>query len=112
MNKIVISVSFGGYGLSNKAEMMIAAELYPQSIITMRLGTYRDVVLVDGVGVNLSLKRHDPLLVKVVETLGDEANGRSAKLVVEEIEGTQYRVEEYDGAEHIEVPEDICWETI
>lgn len=47
-------------------------------------------------------KRDDPLLVRVVEELGEEASGACAKLRVVEIpDGTSYVIDEYDGNEHI-----------
>lgn len=46
--------------------------------------------------------RECPLLVKVVEELGDEANGQCAKLAIVEIpDNIKYSIEEYDGNEHI-----------
>jgi len=46
--------------------------------------------------------RTNPLLIQVVEELGDEANGSCAKLKIVEIpDGIQYEIEEYDGNEHI-----------
>ena len=48
-----------------------------------------------------SLKRHDPVLVEIVETLGDDASGSCARLRVKEIEGTVYRIDEYDGYESV-----------
>ena len=46
--------------------------------------------------------RADPLLVQVVEELGAEANGDSAKLEVVEIpDRVEYTVEEHDGIESI-----------
>lgn len=48
------------------------------------------------------LKRDDPLLVRVVEELGDAANGKCASLKAVEIpDGTDYEISEYDGNEHI-----------
>lgn len=46
--------------------------------------------------------RSDPDLVAVVESLGDKANGKHAKLKVIEIpNGTDYEIDEYDGFESI-----------
>ena len=48
------------------------------------------------------IERHDPVLVQVVEELGDIANGHCASLRVVDIpDGVEYTVEEYDGLEHI-----------
>lgn len=48
------------------------------------------------------LDRHDPLLVQVVEELGEEASDKFAKLELVEIpDGTDYRIDEYDGNETI-----------
>jgi hypothetical protein len=47
--------------------------------------------------------RDNPILVQVVEELGDEASGGYAKLRIAEIpDGANYIVEEYDGMESVE----------
>ena len=46
--------------------------------------------------------RADPLLVKVVEELGKEANGSCAELKIVEIpDDVKWEISEYDGNEHI-----------
>ena len=46
--------------------------------------------------------RTDPLLIKVIEELGDEASGSCAELRIVEIpDGIDYEIDEYDGLEHI-----------
>ena len=46
--------------------------------------------------------RTDPLLIQVVEELGDEASGPCANLKIIEIpDGTEYEIDEYDGMETI-----------
>lgn len=48
-------------------------------------------------------KRDDPLLVQVIEELGEEANGKFAKLKVVTIPGNvEWEISEYDGYEKIE----------
>jgi len=48
------------------------------------------------------MKRDDPVLVQVVEELGDAASGRHAKLKVVEVpDGIDYEIDEYDGIERI-----------
>jgi hypothetical protein len=59
--------------------------------------------------VSWSGTRHDPLLIAVIRELGERANGDCADLEIVEIEGGQYRVTEYDGAEGINTPEGIRW---
>lgn len=83
--KIVINDCYGGFGLSEEAE-----ELYVQKKNIS--GSFRGDIL-----------RNDSVLVEVVETLGDKASGIYSKLKVVEIpdDVTDWRIEEYDGWEHI-----------
>ena len=47
-------------------------------------------------------RRADPLLIQVIEELGEEANGNCAEIKIVEIpDGTQWKIEEYDGQEWI-----------
>ncbi|MGD9670241.1 MAG: hypothetical protein AB7U75_14585 [Hyphomicrobiaceae bacterium] len=58
------------------------------------------------------LERHDPLLVQVVEELGDDASGTYARLRIEDVpSGMQYRIDEYDGSERVMTREDYEWKT-
>lgn len=57
-----------------------------------------------------SVDRHDPVLVQVVEELGDKANTQYSKLSIEEVYG-QYRINEYDGLESVETSGSINWIT-
>ena len=54
------------------------------------------------------IDRHDPVLVQVVEELGDKANGKYAKLAIAEVSGP-YRISEYDGFESVETPAGCDW---
>ena len=54
--------------------------------------------------------RHDPVLVQVVEELGDKANGDYAKLRIAEVSGP-YRITEYDGFESVMTAGDYDWIT-
>ena len=56
------------------------------------------------------IERHDPVLVQVVEELGDKANGKFAKLDIKEVSGP-YRIDEYDGMESVETPDSYDWVT-
>ena len=55
-----------------------------------------------------NVDRHDPILVQVVEELGDKANGEYAKLRIAQVSGP-YRIDEYDGFESVETPEGYDW---
>jgi hypothetical protein len=59
------------------------------------------------------IERTDPILISVVETMGSEAaSGRFAKLYIEEIpNGTQYKIDEYDGIEELITKDDDDWQT-
>jgi len=86
--KIVINRCYGGFGLSQQAELLLA-----------------DLKAADMDGIKpfyLEDNRNDPNLVAVVEELGEAANGDSAHLKVVEIpDGVEYTIEEYDGIERI-----------
>ena len=57
-----------------------------------------------------NVDRHDPVLVQVVEELGDKANGICAKLRIDEVDGP-YRIDEYDGNESVETAGSYNWIT-
>lgn len=92
MNKIVYNGCYGGFNLSEEAK-----ERYVELT-----GCAADFYARD-------LNRHDPYLVQVVEELGDAASGFCGALRIEEIEGSLYRIDEYDGYESVETPDAIDW---
>lgn len=60
----------------------------------------------------LKNNRTDPDLIKVVEDLGDKANGEFAKIRLFEVSpGTQYRIDEYDGFESVVTQDTYEWST-
>lgn len=59
---------------------------------------------------NRNVDRHDPVLVQVVEELGEKAGGSYAKLEIEEVHGP-YRIDEYDGNESVMTSGDYDWIT-
>ena len=81
--KLVINTDFGGFGLSEKAK-----ELYEE---------------LSGEKFNYwTVSRADSILVKVVEELGEAANGDFSELEVVEIpDGAFYYINEYDGLEEV-----------
>ena len=84
--KVVINTCYGGYSLSETAIGLLGGERE----------AYRRY-------------RHDPELVRVVETLGEDSYGDFARLEVVLVNGSLYRIEEYDGRERIETPETLDW---
>jgi len=51
---------------------------------------------------NRNFERNDPILIQVIEELGEAANGRCAALEITEIpDGVEWQIEEYDGFEHV-----------
>lgn len=49
------------------------------------------------------VERNDPMLVQVVEELGEEASGQYSRLTVVEVEnGRWFKINEYDGLESIQ----------
>lgn len=86
--KIVINKCFGGFSLSKKAyeELGLPWDGYGYGYIDGR----------DG------FDRSDPNLIRVVEKLGEKADGKFAELEIVEIpDGTDWVIEEYDGREWI-----------
>lgn len=57
-------------------------------------------------------ERTDPILIQVVEELGEKANSSFSHLKIDEFSGNKYRICEYDGLEYIETPDSIHWKTI
>lgn len=91
MYKVVINNCYGGFGLSRKAVEMLQDLKHENGDKNFIYSQFSD-----------TLPRHDPDLVKVVETLGKEANGSFANLEVEEIYSRLYKIDEYDGLERID----------
>ena len=83
--KIVVNRGYGGFGLSKKACIFLGLEH------EYYCGEYDD-----------EDKRTDEKLIKCVETLGEEADGRAAALEVVEIpDDVEWYIEEFDGDETI-----------
>ena len=56
------------------------------------------------------IDRCDPILVSIVEIIGQEASSKFAKLNILEVDDdTLYRIEEYDGYEYLITPDDPDW---
>ena len=120
-HKVVYNDCYGGYALSDKAIEWLSehgSDKTKRFIAQKRLeanektkyDSSKIFYVMDAL--RYFLKRHDPDLVAVVEALGKEVNGTFSDLVIEEIEGDMYNIEEYDGKETVVTPDDTCWTVI
>ena len=81
--QVVINKCFGGFGLSEKA-----LEMYQEL-------SGKDCCSYD-------IERTDPILIKVVKTLGKDANNRFSELKIVDIpDDVEYYIGDYDGIETI-----------
>ena len=135
MTKIVYNACYGGFSLSHEA-IMRYAEIKGIKLYTKKKYGYSHYYLCppeeyDRINAEEQAKpvspgrfersnslyfsdrdfeRNDPILVQVVEELGDKANGRCAKLRITEVPaGTLYRIDEYDGFESVETKDSYEW---
>lgn len=126
--KIVYNACYGGFGLSDAACQWLAERgLLVRCVEYSDPETYEQVTA-DWRGENgeeprkfsywrywhegyseRDIPRHHPLLVQVVEEMGEAADGPHADLRVEEIEGNKYRIREYGGNEYVETPGSVAW---
>ena len=109
VQKVVKNACFGGFGVSEKAvrrmremgceeaeNLVLAGEEFPNG------ETWDGGISGNSVGNEYSMPRDDEHLVKVVEELGSDANGKHAKLrVVELPDGVDWVIDEYDGRETV-----------
>ena len=107
MPKVVVNACFGGYGLSHEAVMRYA-ELAMINIIRVEgeiksiCHYYKDVVSDDTYFSIDDIERDDPLLVQVVEELGEKADGDHAKLRIADVpDDVIWYIDEYDGSETV-----------
>lgn len=86
--KVIRNTCYGGFGLSDEA-----IDLFNQ-----RSGE----PVIDYISSFDDKIRSNPILVQIVEELGEEADGFCARLEVVEIpDGTNYYISDYDGVETI-----------
>ena len=85
MQRIVINICYGGFGLSEEAE-----------------ARYKEITGKDFPLYSWDIKRDDPALIQTIKELGDKANNRYSELRIVEIpDGVQWQIEEYDGNEWV-----------
>ena len=135
MTKIVYNACFGGFGRSHEAGMRYA-EIKGITLYTKKdygFSHYYLCPLEEYDRINAEerakpvspgrfersndlyfsvsdIDRTDPVLVQVVEELGERANERFARLAIAEVPaGTLYRIDEYDGSESVMTQDMYDW---
>jgi len=110
--QVVVNTCYGGFGLSREA-ILLARKISGDPTwggATIEGDQYDDgKPVTHDYGFVHDIKRTDPILLQVVATLGDKANGSHAALSIADVCGP-YRIEEYDGREMIMTPGDYKWE--
>lgn len=102
--KVVINTCFGGFGLSKKALERYSVLKYGENFVNYEGGLYY-IKHADGGTYDIEIARDDPLLVQVVEQLGERAWGEYSKLTVKEIpDGSDWEIAEYGGRERLRKP--------
>jgi hypothetical protein len=109
MPRVVVNACHGGFGLSHDAVMryseLAGLNLRPVKNEQLSFVTnyYIDGVIDDdNLWVDFDLDRTDPLLVQVVEELGELASGQYSKLRIADVpEGVKWFIDDYDGVETI-----------
>ena len=87
MQRIVINKCYGGFGLSREAINLYKA----------KSGMCKN----DEVYAH-DIERDDPILIEIIEELGEKAEGVCARLKIVEIpDNVNWTIEEYDGKEWI-----------
>lgn len=112
--KIAYNACFGGFGLSNEAiELYLKKKGYKYTKLKPKYSWGSCFDVTDPADFcDRDIERHDPILIDVIEELGELANGDCAKLAIEELDaGTQYRIDEYDGNESINTRDRYDWVT-
>lgn len=93
--KVVINACHGGFGLSREATDRYCAEKNINPGKWMSFGYYSKFYAGQ-------LLRDDPLLIKIVEEMGEEADGSMSKLKIVEIpDDIEWSIHEYDGSEWV-----------
>lgn len=105
MKKVVYNSCHGGFSLSKIAAIWLAGRGHEEAI--KWLAESNSEVWSENFYSD-SLARHSALLVECVETLADKANGSFSDLLIAEVEDL-YRIEEYDGLEHVVQPQEEKW---
>lgn len=118
MSKIVYNSCFGGFSISDAAIKRYAEikgiSLYPEMnkcdmVVYWTKPPSPERTHEDSLSYR-DFERDDPILIQVVEELGDKASGRFASLDIRDIpSGSLYRIDEYDGSESVTLQSEYDW---
>ena len=92
--KVAYNTAYGGFCLSKQA-VDLGRELSGDPEWCLYRGFYYG-------------SRHDPILIKVLETFGEDASHCKGAIQITEVEGP-YRIDEYDGREAVTTPKNYDW---
>jgi hypothetical protein len=106
MKKVAYNACYGGFSISKKA----IAWLIENEKDTLEKDGLLDKLHTDTFSYVSDGLRSHPSLIKVIETLGQEANGMYARLSIKKLDDDAlYRITEYDGFEDVETPNQLNW---
>lgn len=116
--KVVYNGCYGGFSLSDKAIQryveLKGVKLYEKpdgKFSGLSKSYYTTPDFADGsYFACYDIPRTDPILVQVVEELGNAADGKFANLLIQDVPaGQRWRIDEYDGIESIMTVDDYEW---
>ena len=106
--KIVINKCYGGFGLSEEAIFLYGKKKGINIIKDKKKSNklvshyYIDDIKDGNYFSDSNIKRNDPILVEVVNELGEKADGTYSELKIVEIpDDVEWIIEEYDGNEWV-----------
>lgn len=99
MHKVVYHPDWGSFGLA-----------FPRKILN-RYNELAGTDYKDGYDLADNVIRHDKNLVQAVEEYieSEFTKPSDSSYQIEEIKGNRYRIDEYDGWETVNEPEDLVW---
>ena len=116
MNKVLYNGCFGGYNFSIDFQKSYFDKIGVkwQESKEKSFG-YTHLYSLSGANLHIEAPRHNKILVALVEEWyesGKNPSGRYADIQIATIEGNQYLIDEYDGAETVMEPSDFHFITI
>jgi len=106
--KIVINSEHGGFGLSDEAmDLYLTRKGLPFVKEQWKFGSSNGFIFMKSDDkkecyFESEIERNDPVLVQIVEEMGDEANGNYSSLKIVEIpDDVKWYIGEYDGMESV-----------